>query len=107
MLLLVAFLIQNPLKRNYQMDLGIVLMLSCGSNICCHDREDSDTCFEDEHSNALVCLYIELTSAKNVNSVWCSWQKFAQHPVLLGFPTEVCKACGDLMFQDCAGLGPI
>ena len=92
---------------NYQMDLGIVLMSSCGKDICCCDREDSETCFEDERSNAVIYLYIELTPAKNISSVRCSWQNLAQHPVLLGFPTEVCKSCGDLMFQDSAGLGPI
>lgn len=63
--------------------------------------------FEDKHNNAVIYLYIDLTPAENVSFVWCSWQDLAQHLVLLGFPTEVWKACGDLVFQDCAGLGPI
>lgn len=29
---------------NFQVHLGIVLMSSCGKDICCHDREDSETC---------------------------------------------------------------
>lgn len=73
----------------FQMDFGIVLVSSCGKDICCCDREDSESCFEDEHSSAVIYLYRELTSAKNVSSLWCLWQNLAQDPVLLGFPTEV------------------
>lgn len=41
------------------MNLEIVLILSCGKDICCHDREDSETYFEDERCNAVINLSVE------------------------------------------------
>lgn len=38
---------------DYSMALGIVLMSNCSKDICCCDREDSKTSFEDKHSSAL------------------------------------------------------
>lgn len=65
---------------NYQMDLGIVLMSSCDKDICCHDRENSETCFEDEHSNAVCHLPIYRTDS-------CQ-----EHKLCLMFLAESCSA---------------
>lgn len=55
---------------DYSVALGIVLMSNCDKDICCCDREDSETSFEDKHSNAVsIYVYIELTPAKNISSV--------------------------------------
>lgn len=44
---------------NYSKAFGIVLVSNCGKDICCCDREDSETSFEDKHSNAVsVSTYI-------------------------------------------------
>lgn len=71
------------------MNLEIVLIFSCGKDVCGHDREDSETCFEDEYSNAVINLSVENYSCQERKLCLVFLAESCTTPSTVGIPHRI------------------